>query len=79
MTNAPPPVITSIGLTNDTVMLTWSSLAGATYREQYIDSLDGTNWNDVPPDVTATGPTITQSNILGSAQQRFCRVLVVAP
>ena len=74
-----PPVITSIGLTNDMVILTWSSLAGATYREQYIDSLNGTNWNDVSPDITATGSTITQTNILGSVPQRFCRVLLVPP
>jgi hypothetical protein len=71
------PLITSINLTNNMVMLTWSSLAGARYREQYIDSLNGTNWNSVSPDITATGQTITQTNILGSAPQRFCRVLVV--
>jgi hypothetical protein len=79
MTPPTPPVITSISLTNDTVILTSSSLAGATYREQYIDSLNGTNWNDVSPDVTATGPTITQTNILGTMPQRFYRVLLVAP
>jgi hypothetical protein len=72
-----PPLITSINLTNNMVMLTWSSLAGAKYREQYIDSLNGTNWNNVSPDITATGPTITQTNILGNVSQRFCRVLVV--
>jgi len=66
MTTATPPVITSISLTNATVILTWSSLAGATYREQYIDSLNDTNWNDVPPNVTATGPTATETNILGN-------------
>jgi hypothetical protein len=79
MTTAPPPVITSISLTNDTVILTSSSLAGATYREQYIDSLNGTNWNDVSPDVTATGLTITQTNIPGTLPQRFYRVLLVTP
>jgi len=79
MTTATPPVITSISLTNATVILTWSSLAGATYREQYIDSLNDTNWNDVPPNVTATGPTATETNILGNVSQRFCRVLLVAP
>ncbi len=72
-----PPIITAISLTNNMVMLTWSSLAGAKYREQYIDSLNGTNWNNVSPDITANGSTITQTNILGDAPQRFCRVLVV--
>jgi hypothetical protein len=74
-----PPVITSIGLTNNMVILTWNSLAGATYREQFIDSLNGTNWNNVSPDITATGSTITQTNILGNVPQRFCRVLLVPP
>ncbi|MGH7976157.1 MAG: Ig-like domain-containing protein [Limisphaerales bacterium] len=74
-----PPVITSISLTNDTLMLTWTSLAGATYREQYIDSLNDTNWNDVSPDITAAGPTVTQTNILDDSPQRFYRVLLVTP
>jgi hypothetical protein len=71
------PLITSINLTNNILMLTWSSLAGAKYREQYIDSLNSTNWNNVSPDITANGQTITQTNILSDVPQRFCRVLVV--
>jgi Bacterial Ig domain len=78
-TTASPPVITSINLTNGTLILTWTSLAEAIYREQYIDNLNDTNWNDVSPDVTATGSTLTETNILDDAPQRFYRVLLVTP
>jgi hypothetical protein len=75
----PAPVITSINLTNDTVIITWSSAAGTTYRLQSNDDLNSTNWNDVPPDVTATGPATLQPDGLGGASQRFYRVLLLTP
>ena len=72
-------MITSIILTNDTVVINWSSVAAAIYRLQSVDSLDSTNWNDVSPDVTATGPTSTQTNVLDGASERFYRIRVLAP
>lgn len=79
VTSAPAPIILSIDLTNDPVLITWSSVAGETYRLQYIDSLNTTNWNDVAPDVTATGPTATQTNAAGGAQEQFYRVMISPP
>ena len=71
---APPPVITSIRLTNGVVTITWNSVTGGIYRVQYINNLNGGGWTDLSPDVTATGSTATQTNAVGSAPQQFYRV-----
>jgi hypothetical protein len=71
------PTIHSIGLTSGVVSVTWISVSGTTYRLQYENSVTSTNWNDVVPDVPATGPTTTATNVVGSAPQRFYRVKVV--
>jgi hypothetical protein len=76
-TVVPPFVITSIRLTNSVAVITWNSVAGQTYRLQYKDRLTDTTWQDVQPDVLATGPTTTLTNSLGSATQRFYRVTLV--
>src|SRR5208282_5728573 len=76
---APPPVITSILLTNGVVTITWNSVTGGIYRMQYINNLNGGGWTDLSPDVTATGSTATQTNAVGSATQRFYRVVLLNP
>ena len=72
--NVPPPVITSIVVSSDTATITWSSAASRTYRLQYIGDLTTTNWNDALPDVTATGPSASMTNAVGTATQRFYRI-----
>ncbi|MGA2281541.1 MAG: YDG domain-containing protein, partial [Verrucomicrobiota bacterium] len=79
ITSVPTPVITSIGLTNGVVTLAWNSVASGIYRVQYIDNLNGTGWNDLLPDVTATGLTTTQTNVVGSTAQRFYRIKLFNP
>ena len=75
--SAPPPVITSIGLTNGVVTIMWSSVTGGVYRVQYANSLNGGGWTDLSPDVTATGLTASQTNVVGGVSQRFYRVEVL--
>ena len=70
----PPPDITSYESDGENFTLTWNALAGKTYRVQYKDSLDDTNWMDFVPDVTASGPTASITDPLVSTQ-RFYRVL----
>ena len=57
-----PPVIQSITLTNGVVTLTWQSIAGASYRVQSKPVLEAPAWNNLPGDVTATGPTASKTN-----------------
>ena len=73
----PPPVIQFIAVSNGVAVVTWSSVSNGIYRLQYIGGLGGTNWTDVPPDVQATGPTSTATNVTGNSTQQFYRVMVV--
>jgi hypothetical protein len=74
-----PPSIISIGRTNGVITITWSSVASMTYRVQYTGNLNNPNWTDLPPDVTATGPTASKTDVIGNTPQRFYRVMLVQP
>ena len=56
-------------------MVTWSAVPGQTYRLQFIDTPGSTNWNDVPPDITATESTISATNAGVNSTLRLYRVL----
>ncbi len=72
-----PPLIQSITRSNDVVMLTWSSINGQNYRVQYRDDLGDPDWNDLPPDVTASGPTANKTDLITASVQRFYRITVL--
>jgi len=74
VTSAPVPVILSFELTNQMISVTWSSVTGALYGMQYSSNLTDAGWNDISPAVTATGPTMSQTNNLGTGSQQFYRV-----
>ncbi len=79
VTAEPTPVILSLGLSNNIAAITWSSVANLIYQMQRTDSLNGTNWINVSPDVTATGPTTTETNAVGNASQLFYRINLLTP
>jgi len=68
------PVIQSIARSNDVVTITWSAIANQTYLVQDKDDLGAVGWNDLLPNVTASGPTATKINSGATAGQRFYRV-----
>lgn len=72
----PPPQILSSEAAGGMFTLTWNALGGKTYRVQFKDSLDDTNWSDLLPDVTASGPTASKSDPLGP-DRRFYRILTL--
>jgi hypothetical protein len=69
-----PPVIVSLNISSGAAVITWSAVAGKSYRLQYKDSPHATNWNDLPPDVTATGSRTTATNSLDNSPLRLYRV-----
>jgi hypothetical protein len=69
--------ITSIQVTNGQAIVTWNSAAGQIYTLQYKNTLSGTNWQSLSP-VTATGAVASATNFVGSAAQRFYRVMLQA-
>ena len=70
----PPPVIGSVSLGNSAFAISWNAVAGQRYRVQYKTALDDTNWNDLLPDVTATGSTATTNDTVGGSTRRSYRV-----
>ncbi len=55
------------------ITLTWSAIAGKTYRVQFKNDLAEVNWTDVLPDVTPTGSTAALT-VTTELSQRFYRV-----
>jgi VCBS repeat-containing protein len=75
----PAPAILSLGLTNSTIAITWSSVANLIYQLQSSNDLNGTNWSNVSPNVTATGPATTATNAVGNVSQQFYRISLLTP
>ena len=67
--------IASIALSDGIVTVTWTSIAGRSYRLQFKENLTDENWTDLTPDVTAAGVTATDTNAVDTATQRFYRVI----
>ncbi len=74
----PAPTLAQTRIENGNFVLSWSAIAGLTYRVEYKNRLDDPAWTALPPDVTASGPVATKTDPLGP-NQRFYRVRVVSP
>jgi hypothetical protein len=68
------PQITTISTSNGTVQLTWSAVTGQTYRVQFKDSLSAPAWSNFSGTITASGPTASATDPLGTSM-RFYRVV----
>jgi hypothetical protein len=64
-----------ISVSGNVVTLSWTSIAGQSYRVQYKDNIDDASWTDLAPDVTASGSTASTTDTTTS--QRFYRVAVL--
>ncbi|MBI2925210.1 MAG: hypothetical protein HYY24_05845, partial [Verrucomicrobia bacterium] len=72
------PTILSVAAATGSVTLTWTALAGTTYRVQYKPGLTAADWTDLSGDVPASGSTAEKTDsALGSITQRFYRIQVV--
>lgn len=74
---APPPVLQPLRAADGIAQLGWNTIAGQTYRVQYKPTLAATNWTDLQPDITATGSTVSVTDAIGSAPQRYYRILAL--
>ena len=74
---AAPPVLQPFRPANGVAQLAWNTIPGQTYRLQFKPDLAATNWTDLLPDITATAPTATTADAVGSAPQRFYRILLL--
>ena len=71
------PAIETIVFDRGNLVLTWTAVSGKKYRLQFNNAPGTSQWTDLPPDVLASGPTVTVTNAIGNASQRFYRVLLV--
>ena len=75
---APRPQVTSIAPTaNGGYAISFVAVPGKTYRMEYKDALDDSNWLPVDADVVAVGESLTITDGLGAGPQRFYRVVVL--
>jgi Putative Ig domain len=74
---AAPPVVQPARVANGIAQLAWNSVPGQRYRLQYKATLAAANWTDLLPDITATASTASATDAVGSAPQRFYRILVL--
>jgi Putative Ig domain len=72
-----PPEILDLGLTNGIVTLRWTAIAGHSYRLEYKNDLEDTNWNDLGSNIMATQATASGTDPSGVASQRFYRVVLL--
>ncbi len=70
------PVFQGVKSSNATLSYTWSAVAGQKYQVQYVSELASTNWLNLGGAITATNGSITSSDSLGAASQRFYRVIL---
>jgi hypothetical protein len=71
------PSIQSIGHTNNIVTMTWSTIAGQTYRLQYKVNLNDAVWMDLVPDLTASGSVVSATDPTAISSSRFYRIQLV--
>jgi hypothetical protein len=65
-------------LSNNTLNLTWSTERGGVYQSQWNSDLSSTNWTNLGNPATATGATLSTTDIITNGPQRFYR-LVLSP
>jgi len=71
------PVLQPLQCSGGLVRLTWSALAGRSYRVQYKSSLGSAVWTDLLPSLTATNSTVSVTDVPGAVSQRYYRVLLL--
>ena len=72
-----PPSIQSVTTTSGAVTLTWSAIPDRTYRVQFKDDLNESDWDDLAGDITAGAATASKADSSAFVGQRFYRILVL--
>jgi hypothetical protein len=74
VTPLPAPAIQSVAAVGGTVELTWTGVVGLSYQLQYKTNLTQTSWVTLSS-ITATSGTTTTSDMPGSDDIRYYRIL----
>jgi len=68
------PVLQPVTRTNDTLTLMWSTEPNWKYQLMYSSDLSSGAWTGMGDILTASGPTLTATDSVTNAPQRFYRV-----
>ena len=69
------PKVSSVGISNGMVNISWESYAGRRYRVETTLNLTTPSWSQIGNDVLATGNSSTLSILAGADPQRFYRLI----
>jgi uncharacterized repeat protein (TIGR03803 family) len=72
------PQFRAVTVANGKLNLTWSTERGAVYQLQCNSDLSSTNWTNLGNAFTATGATLSTTDIITNGSERFYR-LVLSP
>jgi uncharacterized repeat protein (TIGR03803 family) len=70
------PEFQAVTLTNNTLNLTWSTERGGVYQLQGNSDLSSTNWTYLGSPFTATGATLSTTDVITNGPQRFYRLVL---
>jgi uncharacterized repeat protein (TIGR03803 family) len=68
------PVFRTIALSNATLTLTWSAVAGKSYQLQYATNLPSLGWSNLGGVILATNTNAAASDVLSGKPRRFYRL-----
>jgi hypothetical protein len=69
-----PGLLASISRNGEAISITFNTLSGHTYRVQYKEKLEDTEWIQLGSDQPASSESLTLPDNLGANTQRFYRV-----
>jgi uncharacterized repeat protein (TIGR03803 family) len=70
------PSFQAVTVTNGTLSLNWSTLAGLKYQVQYNSDLSSSNWTSLGSPATSIGATLSTTDSITNGPQRFYRVMI---
>lgn len=71
------PAMQQPGITNGSVRLTWTTMSGLVYQLQYKTNLMQNAWINLGSPITASGGTLTTTDVAPTDKQRFYRLQVL--
>ena len=75
---APRPQVTGVApMANGGYAISFATVSGKTYRVEYKNALEESNWQQLDADLVATGESLTVEDDLAGSSQRFYRILVL--
>jgi hypothetical protein len=72
----PRPKIIGFSVTNGIASLTWQTAVGGQYQVQFKNDIGETNWSNLGNSIAASGSSLSATNAINGAGQRYYRIVV---